>query len=431
VDYELRGQLDASLVDMVNQAPDTLAVIKAKLASAPQSQAADVLGGPAGLVFAIGSGRLQVIGDPHVGPGVKFADVKPRDVAVAAGTSGPYFWDTIFDHQRYRVYTAPLPGTPRTIVRAARPESDPTPTLHRLLWLLVVLTPTAGLIAAGTARLLAGRVLQPVSTLTSAVERITVTGDLAVPVGVRGTDEVGRLGRAFTAMTAALDGSVGAQRRLVADASHELRTPLTSLMTNLELVHENPADPATPALVADALEQARELKILINDLVDLARFGEVAAREEFVRLDLVAEQVAERRGVDVGIGIASDRTEAAILRGDPDAVERAVANLVDNAVKFSGNRGVLVSVTVRDRDAVLEVRDDGPGIPVSDLAHVFDRFHRSPSARALPGSGLGLAIVKQIAEAHGGRVEALPSDRGAWLRMTLPVVEGVVEGGRD
>jgi two-component system sensor histidine kinase MprB len=218
-------------------------------------------------------------------------------------------------------------------------------------------------------------------------------------------------------MTEALDGSVGAQRRLVADASHELRTPLTSLTTNLELLAENPEDPASPALLADALDQARELKVLINDLVDLARFGEAAARAEPVRLDLLAEQVAESRGVPA-------RTDPAVLHGDPDALERALANLVDNAVKFSGMRGVAVDLATYGGDAVLEVRDEGPGIPPADLPYIFDRFHRSSAARALPGSGLGLAIVKQIADAHGGRVEAVPVDRGALLRLTLPLASG-------
>jgi signal transduction histidine kinase len=305
------------------------------------------------------------------------------------------------------------------LVRTGQPADDPTPTLSRLLWLLGLLTPAAGLLAVLATRLLAGRVLAPVAGLTAAVEHITVTGDLTTPVEVRGRDEVGRLGRAFTAMTAALDGSVGAQRRLVADASHELRTPLTSLTTNLELLAENPADPQSPALVGDALAQARELGVLINDLVDLARFGEAAPHTEDVRLDVVAAQVARRRGA-----AAVEAAGPAVVHGDPDALERVVANLVDNAVKFGGVAGdVLIRVRTAGPCAVLEVQDRGPGIPAADLPYVFDRFHRSPAARSLPGSGLGLAIVKQIVEAHGGRVEAVspvsPSV-GALVRITLP-----------
>lgn len=425
VDDELHGQLDSSLAEMVKSAPDTFDAVKQKVARAEEVGEPNPLKGT-GTVLDVGTGKMQLVQDPRLSPATDFADITARDIAVAAGTADPYYQNVIFDGSTYRVLTAPMPNMRNAIVRAARPESDPTPVLNRLALLLLILTPAAGLVAAVAARLLAGHVLRPVGVLTSAVERIAETGDLSTPAALRAaaagraTDEVGRLGRAFTAMTEALDGSIGAQRRLVADASHELRTPLTSLTTNLELLSENPADPASPALLADALEQARELKVLINDLVDLARFGEAAARAELVRLDLVAEQVAESRGVRV-------RTEAALLHGDPDAMERAVANLVDNAVKFSGMRGVEVTVVVRGTVAVVEVRDEGPGIPAADLPYIFDRFHRSPAARALPGSGLGLAIVKQIADAHGGRVEAVAVEQGALLRLTVPLAVGVAE----
>jgi two-component system sensor histidine kinase MprB len=161
-------------------------------------------------------------------------------------------------------------------------------------WLLAVLVPSAALGAALVARLAAGRVLRPVGRLTETVERIRDTGDLSAPIEAAGQDEISRLGQAFAAMTAALDASVGAQRRLVADASHELRTPLTSLITNLELLAEQPDDPSAPALVAAALAEAGELRALINDLVDLARDGQAAFHVEDVRLDLVAERVAAR-----------------------------------------------------------------------------------------------------------------------------------------
>ncbi|MFD0632579.1 sensor histidine kinase [Catenulispora yoronensis] len=127
-----------------------------------------------------------------------------------------------------------------------------------------------------------------------------------------------------------------------------------------------------------------------------------------------------------------------LVRGDPAALERAVANLVDNSLKF----GTAACISVRAGSGhgfgagpeapfgavprpgsgvvIVEVRDDGPGIPAGDLPYVFDRFHRSEAARALPGSGLGLAIVKQIVEAHHGRVEAVPQAAGALLRITLP-----------
>jgi len=180
------------------------------------------------------------------------------------------------------------------LVRVARPASDATSTQAALGWLLVALIPACAIGAAVVARLAAGRVLRPVGRLTETVEAIKATGDLSAPIETPGQDEISRLGQAFAAMTAALDESVGAQRRLVADASHELRTPLTSLTTNLELLAEQPNDPNAPALAAAALAQAGELRVLINDLVDLARYGHAPFHIEDVRLDLVAERVAAR-----------------------------------------------------------------------------------------------------------------------------------------
>ncbi|GAA2050339.1 hypothetical protein GCM10009839_65910 [Catenulispora yoronensis] len=461
----MRAQLDASLVDAVRQSPDSLKDVRDKVLSGSPAAAGPTAGGSAagsggrvtkenrngvedteksappagvpvqGYVLRVGTGLLQLVVAPVVGPSDRFTDVTPHDVDVAAGRSAAYFQDAVYGGKLYRVYTAAMPGYPDSVIRAARLESDPAPTLHALLWLLVLLTPAAGLLAAAVARLLAGRVLRPVGTLTAAVEHITSTGDLTGTVEVRGRDEVGRLGRAFTAMTVALDGTVGAQRRLVADASHELRTPLTSLVTNLELIAESPADPHTPVLADKALAQARELSGLVDDLVELARCGQAPGYTEDVRLDLLAAAVAERRntsGAAVAVEVVAE--EPVMVHGDPDALERAVGNLVDNAVKFVAAAELVaavgspdpppVLVTVRhvESRAVVDVRDHGPGIPAADLPYIFDRFHRSPAARSLPGSGLGLAIVKQVAETHGGSVETVPVPDGACFRLVLPAV---------
>jgi two-component system sensor histidine kinase MprB len=170
-------------------------------------------------------------------------------------------------------------------------------------------------------------------------------------------------------------------------------------------------------LIDDALRQALELKVLTSDLVDLARFGEAPSRSEAVRLDLMCAELAERRGAEIDGGNEAGN-EAVVVRGDPAALERAVGNLVDNALKF-GTRAT-VSVRAANGSAVIEVTDDGPGIPDADMPYVFDRFHRSPDARSLPGSGLGLAIAKQVAESHGGRIEAVPQPVGVLLRIILP-----------
>jgi two-component system sensor histidine kinase MprB len=413
VEASLRGHIDSALVAAVGQAPDVARAVKAKASvsvGTPEFPTAPI---------AIGNTQMQIVSGPfEVGPSNQFIDLTARDVAVADGTAAPYFQDAEYGGIAYRVYTAQFPDTRGSLVRTAIPQSDPAPTLRRLAWLLAGSTLAAGLLAALAARLAARRVLRPVHRLTEAVEQIRRTGDLAIPIPAEGRDEIGRLGSAFAAMTAALDGSVGAQRRLVADASHELRTPLTSLTVNLELLAENPADAQAPLLAAEAVAQAGELKTLVNDLVDLARYGQAAFHTEDVRLDLVAERVAARaarRAPEIAFDLAGTPT---LVHGDPDALERAVANLVDNAVKWSPPGGrVRISVAA----GVLEVADSGPGIPDSDVEFIFDRFYRSPASRAHPGSGLGLAIVRQVAEAHGGRAEAVPGRPGARLRLILPV----------
>ena len=196
------------------------------------------------------------------------------------------------------------------------------------------------------------------------------------------------LAASFATMMAALDDSVQTQRRLVADASHELRTPLTSLTTNLELLREGRglADPQAPALVGDAREQARELTVLVNDLVDLARYGRTETHTEDIRLDLLADRVAERATARAPEKVFRTELRPCLVHADPDAVERAIGNLVDNAIKWSPAGGrILIRVEESGR---VSVSDEGPGIPEGDLSYVFDRFYRSPTARSIraPGS---------------------------------------------
>jgi signal transduction histidine kinase len=340
---------------------------------------------------------------------------------VANGKEQPYFHDELYGNVDYRIYTAPFAGASGVLVRVAQPVSAATSTQTALGWLLIALVPAGAIAAAAVARLAAGRVLRPVGRLTETVERIRATGDLSAPIETPGHDEISRLGQAFAAMTAALDESVGAQRRLVADASHELRTPLTSLITNLELLAEQPDDPSVPALAAAALAEAGELRVLVNDLVELARDGEASLHIEDVRLDLVAERVAARAaGRAPALRFALD-CRPTLVRGDPDALERAIGNLVDNALKWSPADGIVVISTA---GGTVEVSDNGPGIPEEDLPYIFDRFYRSAKARALPGSGLGLAIVRRITDMHDGTVEALPLRQGVMFRISLPELAG-------
>jgi signal transduction histidine kinase len=403
VGANLRAKNDESLVQVAEKAP-TMAVKLIRV--------------PGGLV-RFGDTQLQVLRAATAGPAKGFVAITGHDVQVASGNVKPYFHDEAYKGVVYRIYTTQLPGHSGVLVRVARPASDAASAQAGLGWLLAGLIPAAAIGAAVVARLAAGRVLRPVGRLTDTVERIRATGDLSASIETPGQDEISRLGQAFAAMTAALDESAGAQRRLVADASHELRTPLTSLTTNLELLAERPDDPSAPALAAAALAEAGELRVLINDLVELARDGQASFHIEDVRLDLVAERVAARAaGRAPGLTYELD-CRPTLVRGDPDALERAIGNLVDNALKWSPPDG---RIRISAARGTVEVNDDGPGIPADDLPYIFDRFYRSARARALPGSGLGLAIVRRIADMHDGTVEAIPLQQGVKFRISVPEI---------
>jgi two-component system sensor histidine kinase MprB len=227
----------------------------------------------------------------------------------------------------------------------------------------------------------------------------------------------------------ALDASVHAQRQLVADASHELRTPVTSLRTNVEILQQTPdMDPGErQSMLGEVVDQIEELTLLMNDLIDLARGDEPGVESEDVRLDLVVGEVIERaRKRTPGTPIEVE-LEPTIVAGLPARLERAVSNLVDNAIKYSPP-GEPVEVALQGKE--LTVRDHGPGISVEDLPHVFDRFYRGAEARGRPGSGLGLAIVRQVVDQQGGSVVAEQDPGGGTLiRMRLAGAESLPAAG--
>ena len=204
------------------------------------------------------------------------------------------------------------------------------------------------------------------------------------------------------------------------DASHELRTPLTALRTNIEMLQRttNLDDTQRAELLAAAGSELGELNDLVAELVDLAT--DARAEEPLQAVDLadLASNVVDRQRRRFGRSITLTVDDPAVVNTRTGALDRAIANLVENACKFS-REDAPVDVVVAQRS--VEVRDRGPGISADDRAHVFDRFYRSPSARTKAGSGLGLAIVKQIVELHGGTIELHDREGGGTVaRLTLP-----------
>jgi two-component system, OmpR family, sensor histidine kinase MprB len=365
-------------------------------------------------VYPSGS-PLLTLGEPRPLP----VDVRARRAATGVGDA--YFSTTHLGHMKMRVLT--IPGSVFA-VQIARPLDEVEHTMNRItLFLLLIAAGGIG-VAVALGLLVSRATLAPVRRLTTATETVTATGDLSERIERGGHDELGRLASSFNTMLGALEESTRAQSQLVADASHELRTPLTSLRTNIEvLASERLLPPGErERLLSDVVEQLNEMTTLVAELIELARGEREPGRPEEVRLDLVAADAVERtRRNRPGITFTADLHES-IVHGVPATIERAVANLLDNAAKWSPPGGE-VEIVVRDGEVT--VRDHGPGIDAEDLPHVFDRFYRASSARGMSGSGLGLSIVRQVAETHGGEIVAeQPEDGGTLMRLRLNGANG-------
>jgi two-component system sensor histidine kinase MprB len=343
--------------------------------------------------------------------------VSKRTREVAAGLGNSFYADDTVAGLHVRVLTTPASAG---AIQVALPLAVVDHTLSELELALVIVCLGGIGLAALLGVLVARSAVKPVSALTTAAERVSVTRDLSERIPAGRDDELGRLAASFNRMLAALEAGAEAQRQLVADASHELRTPLASLLMNIELLAEDegPVGGERERLLADVGQEIRELTVLVGDLVDLARQEPTSEGASQVRLDeLVQEAVARaaRYAPDQRIEVDS---EPCLVIGVDARLERAVNNLLSNAIKWNPP-GRPIEVTVRD--GTVSVRDHGPGISPADLPYVFDRFYRAAAARGLPGAGLGLAIVRQVAEAHGGSVEAVNAPGGgAVLQLHLP-----------
>ncbi|WP_329520612.1 sensor histidine kinase [Spirillospora sp. NBC_01491] len=316
-----------------------------------------------------------------------------------------------------------IDGTPAAMSVAIALDEVRGP-LDGLALLLTAVSALGVLFSAGAGLLIARASLRPVDQLTGVVEHIARTEDLDTRIPDEGADEIARLSRSFNTMTTALAASRDRQQQLIADAGHELRTPLTSLRTNIDLLLRSEATgrelPAAARhnLLVSVKAQMLELSSLVGDLLELARPAETEPVQETVALHEVLHRAVERARLrGPGLTVVADAAPW-YVSGDPASLERAVVNLLDNAVKFSPPGG---RVEARLDGGVLTVRDHGPGIPAGDLPHVFERFWRSPSARSLPGSGLGLSIVARVVQDSGGRVALGPAPGGGTLaRVDLP-----------
>jgi two-component system, OmpR family, sensor histidine kinase MprB len=408
---ELRGTLDSALRDRAAQVQhEPLRAFQAGdqafLEPGPQ------LGGAPGY-FQVVSADGDTIRLPNETVELPVTDAVRE---VASGQRGGYLSDADVAGVHVRVITVPY-GSQGFAIQIARPLTEVDHSLSRIRTYLLIIAAIGVALAAALGLAVARTALAPVRRLTGATENVAKTGDLSERIDASGTDELSRLAASFNTMLAALEESTRAQQQLIGDASHELRTPLTSLRTNVEVLaggRELPAEDRE-RLLRDVIEQLDEMTTLVAELSELARGELEPGAAEDVRLDLLAADAVERtRRNRPGVRFTTDFEES-LVHGVPASIERAVANLLDNAAKWSPPDGE-VEVAVKDGEVV--VRDHGPGIDEIDLPYVFDRFYRASSARGMPGSGLGLAIVRQVAESHGGDVRAEPGEDGG-TRMIM------------
>jgi two-component system sensor histidine kinase MprB len=371
------------------------------------------LGGPPGYAQLLRpDGSVLRSGEP--GPGLP---VSAATRAVAAGRRSAFLSDATVAGTRVRMLTAraPLGGA---VWQVALPLTAVESTLANLRWLLAGVTVGGILLAAALGLLVSRAALVPVRRLTGAAERVARTQDLGHRIATADErDELGRLAVSFNTMLAALESSRLAQRQLVSDASHELRTPLTSVRANLDALAAGASLPEhdRARVIEAARAQLAELTVLVGDLVDLSKTGVEYAELEDVRLDLAVAAAVDRARTRTADCPYVVHSEPCLVRAAPARLDRAIANLLDNACKWGAASGPIEISVGRGR---LAVRDHGPGIAEEDLPRVFDRFYRARGARAMPGAGLGLAIVRHFAETHGGSVHA-ESDPTGGARLTL------------
>jgi len=327
--------------------------------------------------------------------------VLSADLEIAAGRRGATLREAVVDGVEYRLITQPLrPG--QAAVMVGRDLSEVNAAVTDVAQRALLLGAIGTALAALATWVMASRLSAPVNKLMMAAEHVAATQDLTASIEVRGDAEVGRLAASFNTMLGALQMSRKQQQRLVMDASHELRTPLTSLRTNVDLLRraKSMSGADRDEIMDDVSRELDELSALVAELVELSTSSR-RPDEPVGPLDLglIAANVAQRAERRFGRTLNVTTTGPIELYGHGSLVERALWNLVDNAVKFS-EAGTEIDLGV-DGGRV-QVRDRGPGISQADRELVFDRFYRAVETRSEPGSGLGLSIVADIVATHNG-----------------------------
>jgi two-component system OmpR family sensor kinase len=339
---------------------------------------------------------------------------------VVARGAGRYA-DAALGSDHLRVYVAPLAeaGGPAAggAVAVAASTHDLSATLSSVHLFVLVAALVAAAAAALALTVLMRRALRPLGRLASSASEIERTGDARRRLPEPDSDdEIGGLARTLNGMLASLERAREAERRFLADASHELRTPLTALLGNVAYLARHGA---SDELVAELEQDTKRLARLADDLLALSREEAAVQPDDAVRLDELAHAVARS---DPAVEVVAPAPVS--VRGDRGALERALANLVQNAHRHGPTGGrITVEAATGDGTATLSVSDEGPGLQPYEARRAFERFWRGRPGT--PGSGLGLAIVRATAERHGGRAYA----EGSRFTIELPALRDLSESG--
>jgi heavy metal sensor kinase len=329
--------------------------------------------------------------------------------------------------------TFTTPDGSRFVIESGAPYNQIEVVLHGLLLTLAIYMPFVVSLAVAGGYWLMRRSLEPVDETTKRAEGITSTNLSERLPAIRTGDELERLSISLNRMIERLDEAFQHINRFSADASHELRTPLTILQLELEGIAQNHrGDAALGDQIGSALEETHRMSRIVESLLAISRLDAGEVKMDKVRLDLgeLAASTASEMTLlaeERSIRLRSHSTTGAHVEGDRTRLQQVIVNLIDNAIKYTQEGGTVeVSVVTEGNFAVLEVSDDGPGIPAHALPFVFDRFYRADKARsrATGGAGLGLSIVKAICAAHNTEVKVWSQEggRGSRFRVELPLL---------
>jgi two-component system sensor histidine kinase MprB len=323
--------------------------------------------------------------------------VTDKTLQIANNSNGNVFRSTVtINGDKYRMLTVPLTGG--GALQLAKDINDLQRAQNAVRGWQFALGPIGIMFAGLAGWWVARRTARPIQQLADAAEDIARTQNLSTKLDIHGDHEIEQLANSFNAMLAALQYSSEQQKQLVQDASHELRTPLTSLRANAELLQRDSLDDATKqAVLRDIAAEIDELTDLSSELTALASDQRLVEEPEEINLREACDDIATRASRRTGRTVSVTSTNPDSIKVRPSQFDRAVGNLVDNALKFCPTPD---NVEINIIGSRVEVIDHGQGIADADKHLVFDRFYRATATRALPGSGLGLAIVKQFADDH-------------------------------